>query len=73
MEFLTGLALGLVCALPIVVVLWIEIRAFREMNAALGAMILEVESARREMVAGVIGAIRDRATAEQTPEGTRPH
>jgi hypothetical protein len=50
--------------------LWIEVRAFRELNEGLGAMIVEVQTTRNEMVAGIIGAINDRAAQDEKPKGT---
>jgi hypothetical protein len=49
---------------------WMETRQFRGLNEALCAMIVEAQTARQEMVAGITGAINDRAAADEKPRGT---
>jgi hypothetical protein len=63
-----GLILASAVQVAVAVVLWTEVRGFRQLNAGLGAMIMEIETAQQEMRAGVIAAIHERAMADQAPE-----
>jgi hypothetical protein len=56
-------------ALAIALILWIEVRAFRQLNEGLGAMIMEIEEAQAGMRAGIAAAIKERAMADEKPEG----
>lgn len=69
MEFAAGLAIGLVCALPVAVMLWIEVRAYRQLVTAAADMVAAIEEQQAQMLAGFVGAINERLAAEQAPEG----
>jgi hypothetical protein len=55
------------------VLLWTEVRAFREMNEALGGLLLELETAQTQMRAGIMAAILDRANADLPEKGSTAH
>ena len=70
MEILFGIALLAACVqFALAGAMWIEVRAFREMNEEVGRFLLEAELAQQQLAAGIMGAIREKAMADQAPEG----
>lgn len=68
MDFWAGLAIGLVCALPVAVMFWIEARAYRQLVTAAADMVEAIEGQKAQMLAGFVGAINERLAADQAPE-----
>jgi hypothetical protein len=70
MEYAIGLAiLASVVQFVLAAALWCEVRAFRQLNEGLGAMIVELEAREQQMVAGIVGAINARAAEEDRKSG----
>lgn len=70
MELLLIIACAAVCAVQILlsIGLWCETRAFRQYNEALGQLMLEIEQQQKQFMAGFLGAVRDRALADEAKE-----
>jgi hypothetical protein len=74
MEWILGLLVGLAAVqTALIIPTLIELRAFREMNEALGGLLLEIETAQTQMRAGIMAAILERANADLPEKGSTAH
>ena len=74
-ELIVGAALAITCAqMALSAALWCELRGQRQISDGLAELVLEIENTKKQMVNGIIGAITERAMADDKPaKGSTAH